>query len=79
MKYNEFVLFFLGIAIGVVATLLTAPYSGAETREYLRERIDEGRQSAEQAFEKGKEVVERQSGAIGSVLGYGRKPNPEAI
>lgn len=79
MKDSELFLFFLGIAVGVVATLLTAPYSGEETRHYLRERIDEGRDSAEQALERGKELVERQAGALGSALGYSKKPSPEAI
>jgi gas vesicle protein len=76
---NELLFFFLGIAVGVIATLLTAPYSGEETRQYLRDRLDEGRASAEGALEKGKEFVERQGNAIGNAVGYGRKTNPEGI
>jgi gas vesicle protein len=65
---NEFFLFFLGIAVGVVAALLTAPYSGEDTRQYLRERLDEGREGAGEALQKGKEFVERQAGAIGNAI-----------
>jgi gas vesicle protein len=72
---NELFYFFLGIAVGVVATLLTSPYSGEDARHYLRERIDEGREGAGAVLEKGKEFVERRAGAVGSALGYGRKPN----
>ena len=61
---NEVVFFFLGITVGVIAALLTAPYSGKETRQYLRERVDEGREGAEQILERGKEVVERQASAV---------------
>jgi gas vesicle protein len=65
---NEFFLFFLGIAVGVVAALLTAPYSGEDTRQYLRERLDEGREGAEEALQKGKEFVERQASVIGNAI-----------
>jgi gas vesicle protein len=65
---NEFFLFFLGIAVGVVAALLTAPYSGEDSRQYLRERLDEGREGAGEALQKGKEFVERQAGAIGNAI-----------
>ena len=74
---NEFFFFLLGITVGVVATLLTAPYSGADTRQYLRDRLDEGREGAEEALEKGNDFVGRQAGAVSNVLGYGRKPNSE--
>ena len=74
---NEFFFFLLGITVGVVATLLTAPYSGADTRQYLRDRLDEGREGAEEALEKGKDFVGRQAGAVSNVLGYSRKPNSE--
>jgi gas vesicle protein len=74
---NELFYFFLGIAVGVVATLLTAPSSGEDTRHYLRERIDEGREGAGAALEKGREFVERQAGAVGNALGYGRKQNTD--
>jgi gas vesicle protein len=76
---NELFFFLLGISVGVVAALLIAPYSGEETRQYLRDRIDEGRERAGDIFEKGKDFVGRQSEAASSAMGYGRKNHPEGI
>jgi gas vesicle protein len=70
---NEIVFFFLGIAVGVVAALLTTPYSGEQTRQYLRKRIDEGRHGAEEALERSKEFVERQAGAVNDAVKSARK------
>jgi gas vesicle protein len=76
---NEIFFFFLGIATGVVVAFLTAPYSGQETRQYLRERVDEGRQGAEEALERGKEFVERQTHTVSDALGSARKTVSEGI
>jgi gas vesicle protein len=76
---NELFFFLLGISVGVVAALLIAPYSGEETREFLRDRIDEGRERAGEIFEKGKEFVGRQTDAVTSAVGYGSKHRPEGI
>ena len=76
---NELFFFLLGVSVGVVAALLTAPYSGEETRQYLRDRIDEGRERAGEAFEKGKDFVERQSDTVSGAMGYGRKNHPGGI
>jgi gas vesicle protein len=76
---NELFFFLLGISVGVVAALLIAPYSGEETRQFLRDRIDEGRERAGEIFEKGKDFVERQSDAASTAMGYGRKNHPEGI
>jgi len=72
MRTNNEVFYFLaGVTVGLVAALLVAPYSGEETRQYLRERVDEGRERAEDMLEKGKEFVGRR-GSVSNVLGYGR-------
>jgi gas vesicle protein len=76
---NELFFFLLGVSVGVVAALLIAPYSGEETREFLRDRIDEGRERAGEIFEKGKEFVGRQSETASSAMGFGRKNHPEGI
>jgi gas vesicle protein len=70
---NELFFFLIGVSVGVVATLLIAPYSGEETRQFLRESVDEGRERAGEVFERGKDLVERQSEAISNAIGYGRK------
>jgi gas vesicle protein len=75
---NEWFFFLLGVSVGVVAALLIAPYSGEETRQYIRDRVDEGRERAGEVFERGKDFVGRQSDAVSNAMGYGRK-NTEGI
>jgi gas vesicle protein len=80
MKPNELFCFLLGVSVGAIATLLLAPYSGEETRQYIRDRVDEGRERAGEVFERGKDLVGRQSDAISNAVGYGsRKNHPEGI
>ena len=69
----------VAISVGVVAALLITPYSGEETREFLRDRIDEGRERAGEILERGKEFIGRQSDAVTSAVGYGSKNHPEGI
>jgi gas vesicle protein len=58
MKTTDELFYFLaGISVGVIAALLLAPYSGEETRQYLRERVDEGRERASDMLERGKDYV----------------------
>jgi len=79
MRSNNEVFYFLaGVTVGIIAALLIAPYSGEETRQYLRERVDEGRERAGDMLEKGKEFVGRR-GSVSNVLGYGRKSQQETI
>jgi gas vesicle protein len=80
MRSNNEVFYFLaGVTVGIIAALLIAPYSGEETRQYLRERVDEGRERAEDMLEKGKEFVGRR-GSVSNVLGgAGRKSQHETI
>ena len=68
---NELFFFIIGVSVGVVAALLLAPYSGEETRQYLRERVDEGRERAGGMLDKGREFVGR--GSIGESIAYDRK------
>ena len=72
MRSDELFYFLAGISVGVIAALLLTPYSGEETRQYLRERVDEGRERAGEMFERGKEYV-------GSGRDYGRRNYAEKI
>ena len=76
---NELFFFVFGVSVGVIAALLLAPHSGEETRQYLRERVDEGRDRAGDILEKGKEFVERGRDTIGETIGYGRKNFQENV
>jgi gas vesicle protein len=60
--------FFLGLGLGVAVGMLFAPKSGEETREFLRQKADEGtdfikrrgedlRESATEYVEKGRTAI----------------------
>jgi gas vesicle protein len=77
-------LFLLGLGIGSLVGILFAPRSGEETRDYLANRADEGRDYAQQKarelrvraedlLERSKEVVGRQKEAIASAVEAGKE------
>jgi gas vesicle protein len=76
--------FLVGIGIGAVVGLLYAPQSGAETREilmakaeegrdFVRKRTREAREQAEQWAERGKEAYNSQKEQIRSAVEAGRQ------
>jgi len=87
---NKFSYFFLGLGLGVAVGLLFAPKSGAETRDLLLSKADEGkeylkrrtsdlRESAEEVIEKGKSAVSRQRDHLSSALEAGKQAYREAV
>ena len=87
---SKFSYFFLGLGLGVAAGLLFAPKTGAETRdlllskadegkEYLKQRTIELRESAEDVIEKGKSAVTRQRDNLSSALEAGKQAYREAV
>ncbi|MGC4053677.1 MAG: YtxH domain-containing protein [Paludibaculum sp.] len=80
---KKFSYFFLGLGIGVAAGILFAPKSGAETRELLREKADEGKdyvkrrsedlkESATDLIDKGKQAIARQKEQLAAAVEAGR-------
>lgn len=76
--------FLAGMGIGAMLALLFAPRSGEETRQYLRERAEEGldaakrqvrelREHAADYAERGKEYVERQRESVQAALEAGKQ------
>lgn len=87
---NKFSYFFLGLGIGVAVGILFAPKSGAETRELLKERAEEGkeyvkrrsaelRDSAVEAYEKGKEAVVKQKEQLAAAVEAGKAAYREKV
>lgn len=75
--------FLVGIGIGALLGVLFAPKSGEETREFLMQRAEEGkeyaqrkarelRDRAEDMVERGKQVASRQKETISSAVEAGR-------
>ena len=90
MEDNKISYFFLGLGLGVAVGLLFAPKSGAETRdlimtkadeskEYLRRRGEQFRDSASEVLEKGKDVVSRQRDQLSSAIEAGKQAYRDAI
>lgn len=76
--------FLVGLGIGAVIGVLFAPKSGEETREYLAQKADEGKQyaqrkarelrdRAEDLVERGKQAASRQRESIASAVDAGRE------
>lgn len=76
--------FLVGLGIGALIGILFAPKSGEETREYLANKADEGRdyaqkkarelrERAEDLIERGKDIVSRQKDAVASAVEAGKE------
>jgi len=87
---NKFSYFFLGLGLGVAVGLLFAPSSGAETRDmirskadeskdYLRRRSNELRDSASDVIEKGKTAVSRQRDHLAAAVDAGKQAYRDAV
>src|SRR5260221_2527206 len=81
--------FFLGLGLGVAAGVLFAPKSGAETRDYLRSRADDGseflkrrstelRETATEAVERGKATVQKHKENLTAAVEAGTQAYREA-
>lgn len=75
--------FLVGLGIGALVGILFAPKSGEETREYLSNRADEGREyaqkkarelreRAEDLIERSKEIMARQKDSLSAAVDAGK-------
>ncbi|MBZ5609728.1 MAG: YtxH domain-containing protein [Acidobacteriia bacterium] len=87
---SKFSYFFLGLGLGVAVGLLFAPKTGAETRDLIRSKADEGkdylkrrtgdlRESASQTIEKGRTAVTRQRDNLAAAVEAGKQAYREAV
>src|SRR5277367_5223309 len=76
--------FLVGLGIGALVGILFAPKSGEETREYLADRADEGREyaqrkakelreRAEDLIERSKEIMSKQKDSLNSAVEVGKE------
>ncbi len=76
--------FIAGLGIGAAIALLVAPRTGEETREFLREKADKGRdyvkehsgevrETARRVAERGRKIVDEQKHTLESALEAGRR------
>jgi gas vesicle protein len=85
---SKFGFFMAGLGIGAILALLLAPRSGKETRDYLAQKAEEGRDfvrtksgelrdRAEEAVEKGKDLVTKQKDLLSAALEAGKQAYQE--
>ena len=76
--------FLVGLGIGALVGILFAPKSGEETREFLADKADEGREyaqrkakelreRAEDLIERSKEIMSKQKDALSSAVELGKE------
>ena len=81
---SKFSFFLVGLGIGALVGILFAPKSGEETREFLAQKADEGRdyaqrkarelrERADDLIERGKTVTARQKDSISAAVDAGRE------
>jgi gas vesicle protein len=87
---NKFSYFFLGLGLGVAVGLLFAPKTGAETRDLIRSKADEGKEylkrrtvdlkeSASDVVEKSRSAVNRQRDNLSAAVEAGKQAYREAV
>lgn len=81
---SKFSYFLVGLGFGALIGILFAPRSGEETREYLLEKADQGkeyaqrkarelRERAEEVVDHSRETISRQKESLASAVDAGRK------
>lgn len=86
---NSFLWFLAGLGVGAVVGVLYAPKSGAETREAIREKFEEGkdylntkageaREHAGEWMERGRDVLRQQKDQFRSAFEAGKQAYQEA-
>ncbi len=90
MDRDGFANFFLGLGLGLGIGLLFAPRSGAETRQLLKDKADEGtdylrkqtadlRENAEGLVEKGRDALNRQRDSVAEAMAAGKQAYREKV
>lgn len=81
---SRFAFFLAGLGIGAILALLFAPKSGKETRKFIAEKAEEGRdyvkskseamqKKGEELLEKGKDLVNKQKDRLADALEAGKQ------
>lgn len=87
---NKFSYFFLGLGLGVAVGILFAPKAGAETRDLIRNKADEGKEylkrrsgevkdSAGELIDKGRTVIGRQKDTLNAAVEAGKQAYRDAV
>ncbi len=89
-EQNRLSYFFLGLGLGVAVGMLFAPKAGAETREMLASKADEGkeylrrrgedlRDSASDLLDKGRDLVSKQKDQLDAAVQAGKQAYRDTV
>lgn len=87
---SKFTAFLFGFGIGLAVGILFAPQSGEETRQYIRTKAGESRdyikrrgeelkESAEELIERGKDAISRQRETLAAAVEAGKQAYRDAV
>ena len=87
---NSLSYFFLGLGLGVAVGLLFAPKAGAETRDMLSSKADEGKEyikrrsedlkdSASDILDKGRDLVSKQKDQLDAAVQAGKQAYRDTV
>jgi len=87
---NKLSYFFLGLGLGVAVGVLFAPKSGAETRDLLRSKAEEGadyvkrrgaelKDNASDAIDRGKQAVARHRDNLSAAVEAGKQAYRDSV
>jgi len=90
MDKNGFSSFLLGLGVGIGIGMLFAPKSGADTRQFIKDKTGEGtdfikqraseaRDSAGDIITKGKDALNRQKDTIADAMEAGKQAYRDAV
>jgi gas vesicle protein len=90
MDKSGFSNFLFGLGVGIGIGILFAPRSGAETREVIKNKADEGkeyirarsqelRETANELIDKGRDVMGRQRDNLADAVEAGKQAYREAV
>ena len=75
---NVMLAFLVGAVAGAAVALLYAPAAGNETRDFLGEKVREGKDRAAEAAAKGREVVNQGRETLATAIERGREAYQQA-
>lgn len=87
---NKLSYFFLGLGIGVAVGILFAPKSGEDTRDFLKDKADEGKEyvrrrtedlrtSAGDMVDRGRSAINKQKDQLSAAVEAGKQAYREAV
>jgi hypothetical protein len=70
---RDFACFFSGVGAGMAAAVLLTPRTGADVRNQLREKVDQGAQALRRGKAAAEQAVDREMEGVGAAIDAGKR------